>query len=140
MCEISDCIMMGFLMFCAWCDWKHRSISVTTLALYSLAAVLLAVFVKRQSVSEISVGVLFGIIFLGISAVTKEAIGYGDSWLIAILGSYLGLESVLWVLLTASVCACIVSLIQLCRKQWNRGYTLPFVPFLAVGFAGVFFA
>ncbi len=137
---LSDLIMLGLLTFCGMCDLKHRSIPMWMLALYSLVTVWLTVFVKEQNKEQMITGLAFGFVFWGISFITREAIGYGDSWLITILGFYLGFEALLWVLLTASLCACLVSLTQLLRKQWNRSYTLPFVPFMILGFAGVIFS
>jgi prepilin signal peptidase PulO-like enzyme (type II secretory pathway) len=75
--------------------------------------------------------------FFFISKFTKEAIGYGDSWLILILGIYLGSFEVLQVLFWATILAAIVALFLLCKKRCKRNITIPFVPYLAVAFLGV---
>ena len=82
-------------------------------------------------------GVAVGLLFFGISKVTKEAVGYGDSWLVTILGMYLGGRRLLEVILTATVLAGIFSLIFCVFQGWDRKRSIPFVPFLTVAYLGV---
>ena len=84
-------------------------------------------------------GALIGVLFFLISKLTKEAIGYGDSWLILLLGIHLGALVALQVLFAASFAAGVCSLFYLWMKRWRKGATLPFVPFIAVAYLGVMF-
>ena len=84
-------------------------------------------------------GIGIGILFFIVSKVTKEAIGYGDSWLILLLGLYLGASKVLQLLFAASLGAAVVSLFYLWKYHWKRNATLPFVPFLVLAYLGVMF-
>jgi leader peptidase (prepilin peptidase)/N-methyltransferase len=81
-------------------------------------------------------GGLVGVLFLGISKLSKEAIGYGDSWLIGILGILMGAREMLAVLFIASLLAAAGSLIILWKKRWNKKAAIPFVPFVAVVYLG----
>lgn len=79
-------------------------------------------------------GGLSGILFLWISKITNEAIGYGDSLAILILGIYLGIWGLLEVLMTAFFILGIIGLICVVIKRKKKGLAFPFYPFLTVGY------
>lgn len=72
--------------------------------------------------------------FAAVSRFTREAVGYGDSWLITVLGIYRGIWGLVelllaaWLLLAAAAAFCLV------RKKWSKKAALPMAPFLAIGF------
>ena len=80
---------------------------------------------------------MVGLLLLLISKCTKEAIGYGDSLMILLLGMYLGGMRVLLVLFWASFLAGICSLFLLLGRKRKKKEALPFLPFLAVSYLGV---
>ncbi len=65
--------------------------------------------------------------------IPREAMGYGDVKLVAMIGAFLGLESLLICLFVASISGALVGVIQklLGEKLWGR--QLPFGPYLAFG-------
>ena len=65
-------------------------------------------------------GGLSGILFLWISKITNEAIGYGDSLAILILGIYLGIWGLLEVLMTAFFILGIIGLICVVIKRKKK--------------------
>lgn len=82
-------------------------------------------------------GSFIGIVFFILSRCTKEALGYGDSWVILLLGVFLGLWKVLSLLVIAFFLSAIVAGVCLVKSKWSRKASLPFIPFLAVGYLGV---
>ena len=66
-----------------------------------------------------------------VAAVTEEAIGYGDSVAIMILGGYLGFWKVVGVLAAAFFTSGVCSVILAFR---GRVKTMPFFPFLTLGY------
>lgn len=139
MYKIEDMIVAVILIAAGYKDWKTKQISLRLLLLLGIAAVVLRIVVVEDTIALTLGGVAIGILFLGVSKVTGEAIGYGDSWLIILLGIYLGGKKLLGVVLGACICASIFSLLSCLRKGWNRKYAIPFVPFLAVAYLGVVF-
>ena len=137
MCTLGDVVTLLFLLACSVADWRSQSLPIWLLGLYSMSVPMIILFYPRETWESMLLGALIGILFFGISKMTKEAIGYGDSWLILILGIYMGWKKLLYLLFLASFGAGIVSLIQLSRKRWNREDSLPFVPFLAAAYIGV---
>ena len=136
MCEIGNVIMMGTLMAAAWEDWKRKEVSVYLLLGMNLLAVLCAIVCNKE-VSDVLLGVGIGLGFFAVSKMTEEKIGYGDSWLILILGIYVGGKELLLVLFTASFGATIFSFVFCMLHQWNRKFSIPFIPFLCAAFLGV---
>lgn len=82
---------------------------------------------------------MVGVLFLIISKCTKEAIGYGDSWMILLLGVYLGLWNILWLLSIAFVLSGVMSAFVLRKNKYFSKVSFPFIPFLAVSYAGVMY-
>lgn len=139
MCKIADWIIAVILIAAGYKDWKTKQISLRMLLLFGIAVVGLRIAVVEDTMVSTLGGVLIGILFLGISKITGESIGYGDSWLIVLLGIYLGGRSLLRVVLGACICASIISMLTCLRGGWNKKYTIPFVPFLAAAYLGVIF-
>lgn len=139
MCKVADGIIFLLLVLSGLSDWKKRTIPVFLLVIMSLAVACFAVICGDVSWRLRLGGALMGIVFLLISKCTKEAIGYGDSWLIMVLGVQLGYLRAMYVLFAASLIAGIVSLFYLWKQRWKRNATLPFVPFLAVAYLGEMF-
>lgn len=139
MCRISDIGVFLLLLLCSVSDIRTRTISTRFLTVMSLA---LAVFRMAQTNGmfiSVCCGILIGVLFVFISKCTKEAIGYADSWIILLLGGYLGVEKLLLLVSIAFFLAGICSLMGLLWKKWRRKSTIPFVPFLALAYAGVVF-
>ena len=124
----------GYLCFLGWLDIRHRKIPLLYLLL-GIGVALSVLFFQEQGMWILSLGGAgIGVAFLGISKITKEAIGYGDSLLILGLGILLGFWQVMAVLVVAFSLTAISSMVLLVLKKMNRRTTLPFIPFLALGF------
>jgi len=136
MCKITDWIVFLLLGMCSVSDWKKKTIPVILLVILSVAVTVFILICSVVSVRLRVSGALMGFFFLLISKCTKEAIGYGDSWLILLLGIYMGCLRAIGVLFTASMLAAIASLFYLWKYRWKRSVTLPFVPFLSISFLG----
>ena len=134
--EIADVVMMGFLTLASWNDWRRKVVSVNLLAVMNVAAIC-KVIVCRDAMGEVLLGVLLGLGFFLISKWSEEQIGYGDSWLILILGIYVGAKRMLLLLFVASLGAAIFSMIFCLLYRWNRNFSIPFIPFLTAAYLGV---
>lgn len=139
MCKIADVVIFLLLVICAVMDWKEKRIPIKLLVLTSLVTSICSLICQNVDPISRLLGAGVGIFAFFISRITKEAIGYGDDWLILLLGIYLGGGKILYLLLWASLFAGLMSLGFLCKKKWSKDITLPFVPFLAVAYAGVVF-
>lgn len=136
MCKIADWMVFALLAICSVSDWKKKAIPVILLIMLSVVIAVFALFCDTVSMRLRVSGALMGLLFLLISKCTKEAIGYGDSWLILLLGIHMGSLRAVSVLFVAAMISGIVSLFYLWKCHWKRNATLPFVPFLSISYLG----
>lgn len=136
MCKIADWVILLLLGICSVSDAKKKTMPAVLLIVFSVTVVAFAWFDNAVSVRFRVGGILMGILFLLISKYTKEAVGYGDSWLILLLGIYLGYLQAFEVLFGASLLAGVVSVFFLWKRSWKKKATLPFVPFLTISYLG----
>lgn len=84
----------------------------------------------------LAAGGAVGAVFLGISKITEESFGYGDSILILIMGCCIGFWDILTLLMAAFMMAAVFSLVLLIRGRFRRKDSFPFVPFLTAAYIG----
>ena len=136
MCKIADGIVLLLLAMCSISDWKRKTIPAVLLVVFSVVVLVFALVCDNVSLRLRIGGFFVGVLFLLISKVTKEAMGYGDSWLILLLGVYMGYLRAVGVLFAASMIAGGISLFFLWKLHWKKTATLPFVPFLGISYLG----
>lgn len=82
-------------------------------------------------------GAFLGIVFFLISKYSGEAVGYADSWMIFVLGMYMGVWKLVASLGLAFLAAGIWGAgMMMLKKKKGKG-TFPFLPFLTAGYLGV---
>lgn len=86
---------------------------------------------------EVLVAFVPGAISLFMSYITKEQIGYGDGWILVILGGALEVRQVLAVWMGGLAASFLVSVMLLISRRAGRDFKLPFVPCLLVGYLAV---
>ena len=139
MCQVANWFVLILLAVASVIDWRKREIPITLLFIMSAGITIFAIYCKDITIWYRLAGGALGIMLFVVSTVTKEAIGYGDSWLILLLGVQLGILRVLQLLFAASLLAVIFAVFYLWVRKWNRNATLPFVPFLTIAYLGVMF-
>ncbi len=137
MCKVEDAMMLLFLVLCSISDLRTRRISTMLLLIMSLFTILLSLFLVRREGAEVAGGVLVGVIFWLISKYSNEAIGYGDSWIMSLMGIYLGGRYLLEITVIAFFLAGLVSLVGITLKKWRKSVKIPFVPLLTAAYLGV---
>lgn len=134
MWSVSQWMVAGILVSLSVVDIHYRRIPVDMLVLMNAAVVLYQILVRRESILLVAGGAGVGVLFFLISRVTREGIGYGDSWAILILGIYLGLWGILEILAVTFLLLTVAAVFCLARKRMSRKKTIPFYPFLAAGY------
>lgn len=136
MCEINVELFGSavFLMILTICDIKTKTLPEKMLIGWSLWSILFF-FVGGETDWKLKVaGACMGLLFFGISAITREAIGYGDGWVIALIGCSLGLWELLKLLAIAWTALSVTGMLYLVKKKWNRKKTIPMLPYLLAGY------
>ena len=122
-------------------DIRNKKVSRRVLTLWGILTVIwkivdfyqIRVFLEKMEQTNVDdlAGIGVGVLSLLVSKVTEEAIGYGDSVAIMILGGYLGFWKVVGVLAAAIFTSGVCSVILALR---GRVKTMPFFPFLTLGY------
>jgi len=134
MWAIDKVICLLFLMIAAFRDIQTRRISAYALSFGAVLSIVYQIFLGKMDVWLVTGGVITGALFLILSKITQEGMGYGDSILILILGIYLGFHQLIFVLSSAFFLLLCVSIPALWSRKMSRKYTLPFLPFLMGGY------
>jgi leader peptidase (prepilin peptidase)/N-methyltransferase len=124
-----------FLAICAVWDAVKKEIPLLVVWLGMLTAVILRVagVIETQSFGVLGAALLPGFLFWVISYVTREKVGYGDGWILLLIGLFAGAEKCIAALMTALFVESIFLIILLALRKINRDKEVPFVPFLLVG-------
>lgn len=137
MCKIADWLILAGLTVCGIHDLRKKEIPVLWIGIVGILVTVTVLFFDRTLLISRVVGTLIGLFFLFISKCTREAIGYGDSWLILILGVYLGSLRLVELLFWATMVAGVMALCLLWCKKWKRDISIPFVPYMVLAYLGV---
>ncbi len=138
MWAIGDIVVLVWMIFMAREDIKYRSISIKNLVgmFLFLCIYLLGIILGTEGFILHIEGIALGSFFLLVSMITKEKLGYGDSFVLLLLGAYLGIWNFVAVVLLALTLSFVYGIIYLFMKKLQRTSEIPFLPFLLVGYIG----
>lgn len=128
-------VVLGILVLFSALDFKYRELPTWLLFGVCLGAVSYQLFWGRMDICTVAGGMALGCLFLGISRITGEAFGYGDSIGMVALGIFLGVWDMMEVLSYTFLGLAAGAVILLVFKKMSRKAALPFYPFLAAGYA-----
>lgn len=133
---IYNIIALVFLGVCAVFDIRKKEIPIIIIILGIIAALGVNVwklFMGRADAADLSLSLCPGLLFLLISFVTKEKIGYGDGLILIASGLWFGFYGCLFILCLGMLFSSIFSILLLVLHRADRNSSLPFVPFLLIG-------
>lgn len=135
--KLCGVIWIGALLFILGIqDIKRKEISC-----WWLISLLPLIVIELATPSEITFierifGILLGLFFVILSKVTRGQIGIGDGYVLCAIGVILGIGKSTILLSYAFLLTSVVSIVLLVFFRWNRKKTIPFVPFLFLGYLG----
>lgn len=136
MYAISHVITAAYLLFGTAIDIRIQKLPRWYLLSGTAAAVVFRLCIREYTGSEYLIGGGAGILFGAISFLTKEQFGYGDSWMIGILGIFFGIRKLAAVLFLAFFTSALAAGYWMLRKKCDRHRAIPFYPFLCIGYMG----
>lgn len=139
MCEIGNVLVALLLGVVAYRDWRTKQISCLALVAMSILVLVLRIVLVEDTVWSTLGGMAVGAVFFLISKCSEESVGYGDCFLILLLGIFLGGKALIEVVLTATLLTSLFSIGVCMIRGWKKKYTIPFAPFLALAYIGVVF-
>lgn len=125
-------LVMGLVLLIQsiW-DIRYKEIPIMVTVIFGILGIIFTLFVKREWL-DVLYALLPGLLSLGIGRVTKEAIGYGDGFLLCAMGMYISCEDVLAIVMMAIVIGGVFAFICLVLRRKSGKDQLPFVPFMFV--------
>ena len=136
-------VHLCILFLCSVEDGKQKTIALWKICFYGIFVVgtlIGELLFDKGSIDERMLSALIGsapgIVFLVISKASAEAVGYGDCWIILIMGISVGIWNTLGILTIALFGIFLWAVFILIRKKGRQEKEIPFLPFLAIGMAG----
>ena len=123
-----------WLCYLAKEDQKTKTVPVSVLAVGSILPLFYGSMLFLKNPQSRIAGLITGMIFLFISKVTEEGIAYVDSYLILVLGFYLGFWKLVGILAFMWILILPVAMIRFLKSQYSRKATIPMIPYLTVSY------
>ena len=135
MAEICTIVILGvLLLFCGVQDFLKKKIFIWMIGLGAVLIGICLPFYNTISIPERIGGVAIGACIIIISKATSGKIGMGDGFLLCVTGLGLGFWGNLELFSVALFFAAIISIILLIFRLADRKKSIPFVPFLLMGY------
>ncbi len=130
-----EILLFLFLGACAVCDGVKKEIPLVLVWLGMTAAAVLHVqgMIAGGTWLTIALSILPGVMFWILSFITGEKVGYGDGWMLIMIGLFVGLWKCFLILLAGLVIESVAVLVLLAARRISRDRQVPFGPFLLLG-------
>lgn len=125
----------SLLTFCSLEDIRHKRIRIIYPVIWGCAGCVL--HMAGGQFLPVLIGCLPGLALLGISWVTRGAVGMGDGVIVMVMGIFTGFWSSLLFLFWALAAAAVIGCGMMISGKWGRKKQIPFVPFLWAAYMGV---
>ena len=131
---ISQVVLLMFLGVAALIDYKEKELPLVDIGAGFLTGFIFQCITGNLEIREIIFGSLVGVVVMGISKLTREAVGLGDGCMLVATGAFLGLIDNLILLMGALILAGAWSAGLLVIRRKNNKCEIPFVPFMLGGY------
>ena len=128
------CILV-FLGINSWKDIRAREVSLLTIGIFGIAGMVRACFLRTLSVDLVWTACT-GAAVIGLSIISKGAVGMGDGLLLLSLGTVLPFGELLSAFLLGLFCCYFWGIMVLIVSGNGKKAEMPFVPFLMLGYIG----
>ena len=126
-------ILYIYLIICTVTDMKTKKISLKICLVFFLLGFLINIFLFKTAVPILLYNLIPGICLLFFSILTKGAVGCGDALILIIMSFYMQSVSILMILFLSLLAASVFSIVLIIKK-YSRKYSLPFAPFITLGY------
>ena len=124
-----------FLGICAVYDGIVREIPLIVVWIGIIVALVLHIqgLGGNGTWQAAALSVMPGVMFWMLSFITGERVGYGDGWMLVMIGLFMGLWKCFLLLMVGLILSSLVALILLAPGKVSGNDQLPFAPFLLLG-------
>lgn len=130
-------ILCAWLLLCSWQDLRRKRINLILIGIGILTLFICTVIQNELTIWNRLTGLSLGILLLGLNPITKGQIGIGDGLIVSTTGLCLGFSKNAVMLAYGLFTSAIFSIILILFCHVNKKKTIPFIPFLFIGYLGV---
>ena len=132
--KVENLTVLAVLILLSIQDIKKRRISVMVLLASFFGICIYLIGWQMADWRTHVLGLAAGSVFFGVSRITQEGIGYGDSSVISLVGFFAGFWNLLELMVISWTLLAVAALFCLLFKTRSRKASLPCVPFLTAGY------
>jgi leader peptidase (prepilin peptidase)/N-methyltransferase len=121
-----------FLALCAYYDLKSLQLPLFLLVVFGVASGVLCLANDGFANGEFLLCLMPGMLFLLISFLTREALGYGDGVVLLLVCLLLEMKTIMLFIMLALALSALTALAVVTLMKKSRQTRLPFMPFLLV--------
>jgi leader peptidase (prepilin peptidase)/N-methyltransferase len=121
-----------FLALCAYYDLKSLQLPLLLLVAFGVASGVWCLANDGFANGEFLLCLMPGILFLLVSFLTREALGYGDGVVLLLVCLLLEMKTVMLFIMLALALSALTALVIVTLMKKSRQTRLPFMPFLLV--------
>ena len=127
-------VLLAGLFISAWIDLKKEIIYVPLIVCMGIIGVICHIFLQENTIWNLMLGMLFGVILLLGGIWSGEKIGYGDGIVFIMTGIFLGFWGNMFLLMIASILAGVTCTGLLLTHKKCKGEQIVFVPFVFISY------
>ena len=127
--------ILTFLGINSWKDIRAREVSLLTIVIFGIVGMVRACFLGNVSV-DLVWSACMGVAVIGLSIISKGAVGMGDGFLLLSLGTVISFAELLSAFLLGLFFCGFWGILVLLLSGKGKKAEMPFVPFLMLGYIG----
>ena len=130
-----EVVLFLFLAVCAVFDGLYKQIPLVVVWLGMLTAICLQIFgvMGETGIFAAALSLVPGVGFFLLSFFSREKVGYGDGWVLLMIGLFLGIYRCFLILIVGLAAESAVAIVLLTFRKIQRDKEIPFSPFLLLG-------
>ena len=123
-----------YLLILAWIDFRNKQIPVKWLLIGPVFVPLFIYVGNDGGILGNALGLIPGVVFFCISFICKGQIGPADAFVILCTGACIGLKAIITAVSVSLFGVAVVSAVMLISRKMNRKSTIPYIPFIFLGY------
>lgn len=131
----TDYLLWIYLVVNTISDIRTKKVNVLWSLLFTFGGIMLFVCGQEKDILSFIGGFLTGISLLFLAYVSKEAVGWGDGFVVTAVGIWLGFGRTLMILMGGLLLAAGYGLIKIMLKKADRKSELAFIPFFSLAYS-----
>lgn len=130
----TDYLLWIYLVVNTISDIRTKKVNVLWSLLFTFGGIMFFVCGQEKDFISFIGGFLIGISLLFLAYVSKEAVGWGDGFVVMTVGIWLGFTRILMILMGGLLLAAGHGLIKIMLKKADRKSELAFMPFFSLAY------